>query len=93
MQQGRPQLFARSRQISVLVSADEYQALDHLVQKQRVGRPGYTFGDLLRSFIRESLQKEDTQPLPKLPPAKDRIRRLHAIARSAVSLAHELEKR
>jgi len=91
--QGRPQLFAKSRQISVLVSADDYHILDGLVQKERVARPGFSFGDLLRDYIRDALKREDTRPLPKLSRGKDQIRRLHAIARSAITLAHELEKK
>jgi len=91
--QGRPQLFPDSRQISVLVSADDYKILDGLVQKERVSRPGFSFGDLLRRFIRQCLADEDVKPLRKLPPSQDRVRRLHAIARSAQSLAHELERK
>jgi len=91
--QGRPQLFSNSRQISVLVSTEDYRILDGLVQKERVERPGYSFGDLLRGFIQKCLAEGDTKPLKKVPPAKDRIRRLHAIARSATSLAHELDRR
>ena len=89
--QGRPQLFPNSRQISVLVSANEYATMAALIEKERVARPGFTFGDLLRGFIRKCLSEEDVKPLAKLPPSKDRVRRLHAIARSAVSLAHELD--
>ena len=91
--QGRPQLFPNSRQISVLVSADDYTTLERLVTKARVERPGFSFGDLLRGFIRKGLAGEDLKPLPKLPASQDRVRRLHAIARSAHRLAHELEKR
>ena len=42
--QGRPQLFANSRQISVLVSADDYKLLNNMVENERVARPGYSFG-------------------------------------------------
>lgn len=91
--QGRPQLFPDSRQISVLVSADDYQTLERLVEKARVERPGYSFGDLLRAFIRKSLVGEDAKPLPRLGASQDRVRRLHAIARSAQRLARELEKK
>lgn len=93
--QGRPQLYASSKQISVLVSAAEYQLLSNLVAKQRIERPGYSFGDLLRTFIHRCLDQEPevSKRLPKLPASQDRVRRLHAIARSAVSLAHELDKR
>lgn len=93
--QGRPQLFGNSRQISVLVSSDDYKLLSNMVEQARVERPGFSFGDLLRTFIRQALDQdpETSKRLRKLPPAQDRIRRLHAIARSAVSLAHELDKR
>jgi hypothetical protein len=64
-----------------------------LVEKARVARPGYSFGDLLRTFIRKCLEAEDTKPLRKLNPSQDRIRRLHAIARSAARLAHELDRK
>lgn len=92
--QGRPQLFANSRQISVLVSADDYRLLNNLVERERVARPGYSFGDLMRSFIRHALDQdpEAAKRMPKLSASQDRVRRLHAIARSAVSLAHELER-
>lgn len=91
--QGRPQLFENSRQISVLVSANDYKLLNNLVEKARIERPGYSFGDLLRAFIRRELDQdpEISKRLSKLSPAQDRVRRLHAIARSAVSLAHELD--
>jgi hypothetical protein len=93
--QGRPQLFKDSRQISVLVSAEDYTLLNNMVEKARVGRPGYSFGDLLRTFIRRALDQdpEIAKRLRKLSPAKDRVRRLHAIARSASRLAHELDKK
>ena len=93
--QGRPQLFPDSRQISVLVSADDYQLLSNLVEHARVGRPGYSFGDLLRTMIRRCLAEEPdvARRLRKLPPAADRVRRLHAIARSAAELARELERK
>jgi len=91
--QGRPQLFRSSKQISVLVSGDDYRALTVLLERARVERPGYSYGDLLRAFIRQRLdQEEDLKPVRKLSPMQDRIRRLHAIARSAVRLAHELDK-
>lgn len=95
MHQGRPQLFADSRQISVLVSADDYRLLNNMVENERVARPGFSFGDLLRSFIRAALDQDPdaAKRLRKLSPAQDRVRRLHAIARSAVSLAHELDKK
>jgi hypothetical protein len=90
--QGRPQLFKSSKQISVLVSAEDYRALTVLLEKARVERPGYSYGDLLRGFIRRSLEQEaDLKPIRKLSPLQDRIRRLHAIARSAIRLAHELD--
>ena len=92
--QGRPQLFRSSKQISVLVSGEDYRALTVLLERARVERPGYSYGDLLRGFIRHCLDKEqDLKPGPKLSPLQDRIRRLHGIARSAVRLAHELEKK
>lgn len=90
--QGRPQLFKDSRQLSVLVSVDDYRALSQMLEKARVARPGYSFGDLLRGFIRKCLTGEDVK-LTKLSPAQDRIRRLHAISRSARALAHELDKK
>lgn len=89
--QGRPQLFRSSRQLSVLVSGDDYKALTVLRDRARVGRPGYSFGDLLRDFIHRCLEQEDVKPAHKLNSKQDRVRRLHAIARSAVSLAHELD--
>ena len=93
--QGRPQLFPHSKQISVLVSSDDYKVLGGLVEKARVARPGYSFGDLLRDFIRRVLDQEPdlSKPLKKLPPGKDRIRRLYAIARQAQRLARELDKK
>lgn len=91
--QGRPQLFPDSKQISVLVSADEYKILNGLVTKARLERPGFSFGDLLRGFIRKCLADEDIKPLPKFAASQDRIRRLHAIARAAQRLAHELDRK
>lgn len=89
--QGRPQLFRSSKQLSVLVSGEDYRALTILLERARVERPGFSYGDLLRTFIRRCLdQEEDLKPARKLSPQQDRIRRLHAIARSAVRLAHEL---
>lgn len=90
---GRPQLFPNSRQISVLVSEDDYKVLSQLLEKARIARPGYSFGDLLRGFIRKCLAGEDVKPLRKLPPSQDRVRRLHAIARTAQRLARELAKK
>ena len=91
---GRPQLFRSSKQISVLVSGDDYKALTVLLERARVERPGCSYGDLLRAFIRQSLDRErDLKPLPKLKPLEDRIRRLHAIARQATMLAHELDRK
>lgn len=91
--QGRPQLFRSSKQISVLVSGEDYRALSILLERARVERPGYSYGDLLRGFIRRCLDQENVQPDRKLNPMQDRIRRLHAIARSAVALARELDKK
>lgn len=90
--QGRPQLFRNSKQISVLVSGEDYRALTVLLERERVGRPGYSYGDLLRSFIDRCLsQEEDLRSSRKLNPMQDRIRRLHALARLATNLAHELD--
>lgn len=92
--QGRPQLFSSSKQISVLVSGDDYKALSALLDRARVERPGYSYGDLLRTFIHRCLDQEDPDLLKrarKLGATQDRIRRLHAIARSATTLAHELD--
>jgi len=92
--QGRPQLFRSSKQISVLVSGEDYRALTVLLERARVERPGYSYGDLLRGFIARCLQQEeDLKPTRKPNPVQDRIRRLHAIARQATSLAHELDKK
>jgi hypothetical protein len=91
--QGRPQLFRSSKQISVLVSGEDYRALTVLLERARVQRPGYSYGDLLRTFIRRCLEEEDLKPMPKLNPMQDRIRRLHAMARQATDLAHELENK
>jgi hypothetical protein len=90
--QGRPQLFRSSKQISVLVSGEDYRALTVLMERARVERPGYSYGDVLRSFIRRCLdQEKDLKPIRKLNPMQDRIRRLHAMSRQATDLAHELE--
>lgn len=93
--QGRPQLFTTSKQISVLVSGEDYRALTVLLERARVERPGYSYGDLLRTFIHRCLDQEDPDLLKpsrrRLSAAQDRIRRLHAIARSATNLAHELD--
>jgi len=89
--QGRPKLHKESKQISVLVSLEEYKSLDQLVQKARVERPGFSFGDLLRGYVRKCLAQEDTKPLTKLSPRQDQVRRLHAMARSARRMARELE--
>lgn len=90
--QGRPQLFRSSRQISVLVSTDDYRALTVLLERARLEqRPGYSYGDLLRGFIRRCLDEEDLTPARKLNPTQDRVRRLHAIAQAAKNLAHELD--
>jgi hypothetical protein len=92
--QGRPQLFRSSKQISVLVSGDDYRALTVLLERARVERPGYSYGDLLRTFITRCLaQEEDLKPVRKLSPQQDRIRRLHALARVATRIAHELDKK
>lgn len=92
--QGRPQLFPDGHQISVLVSAEDYQALAGLVQKNRIGRPGFSFGDLLRSYIRRCLAEEPRRRrLVSEDPESNRVRRLHAIARSAHQLAKELESK
>lgn len=90
--QGRPQLFRTSKQISVLVSGEDYRALTVLLERARVERPGYSYGDLLRTFIRKCLDTADLAPPRKLNPMQDRIRRLHAISRAARILAHELDK-
>jgi hypothetical protein len=92
--QGRPQLFRSSKQISVLVSGEDYRALTVLLDRARVERPGYSYGDLLREFIRRCLdQEQDLKPVRKLNPMQDRIRRLHAISRAAARLAQELDKK
>ncbi|PWT79185.1 MAG: hypothetical protein C5B60_00100 [Chloroflexi bacterium] len=90
--QGRPQLFRSSKQITVLVSGEDYRALTALLEREQIARPGYSYGDLLRSFIGRCLAEEqDLTPVRKLNPTQDRIRRLHAMARQATSLAHELD--
>lgn len=94
MQHGRPQLFPDGRQISVLVSGDDYQILTGLVNQERLERPGFSFGDLLRGYIREALDKRPRRRFRNhsSDPKDDRIRRLHFIARSARRLAQEEEQ-
>jgi hypothetical protein len=92
--QGRPQLFRSSKQLSVLVSGEDYRALTVLLEKARVERPGYSYGDLLRTFIARCLeQEEDLKPIRKLSAQQDRIRRLHALARIATKIAQELDSK
>lgn len=92
--QGRPQLFPSSHQISVLVSAEDYRNLTALVQKARTEKPGYSFGDLLRSYIRRCLAEEPRRfRSHTADPKKDVVRELHAMARSAQRIAREMGKR
>jgi hypothetical protein len=89
--QGRPQLFPGGRQISVLVAPEDYQALTRIVEERRRERPGYSFGDLLRVYIRRALDQEPrTGRRPKLDITQERRRRLHVIARIATRLAREM---
>jgi len=91
---GRPLLFRDSRQMSVLVSGDEYRRIVALVEQARAENKNFSIGDLLRSYIERGLagegkaSKRRCAPNPKLTPA----RRLHAISRSVQELARELEK-
>lgn len=91
---GRPKISPKSRQVNVLIPEDAYQAMANLVEHARVMRPGYSIGDLMREFIDCRLEQlaENCQRPCKLPVGQDRVRRLHAIARAAVTLAHELER-
>lgn len=88
--QGRPQLFTGGRQLSVLVSPDDYQALTRLVEERRRELPGYSYSDELRLAVRRYL---DEQPRimrrPKPDVHEDRKRQLHTIARIATRLARE----
>jgi hypothetical protein len=88
---GRPQLFPSGRQISVLVSAEDYRNLAALVERAQVDRPGFSFGDLLRSYIRRGLAEEPRQFRPRtVDPKEDTVRHLYAIARTAYRIAREL---
>jgi DNA-directed RNA polymerase subunit L len=89
---GRPQLFPQGKQVSVLLSAEDYRALGMVVEQARETHPDYTFGDVLRAYIRRGL-KQDQPRLQTAPvnPREARRRKLNAIARTAKSLARELE--
>lgn len=90
---GRPQLFPQGKQVSVLVSAEDYRALAELVEAARAERADYCLGDLLRGYIRRGLDgdaPERRQPKP-LDPRETHVRQLHALARSAKRIALELQ--
>jgi hypothetical protein len=91
--QGRPPLYAESRQISVLVSAEDYNQLAELVERGRIEqRPGFSFGDVLRQFIHRGLKESPRRRRGPLDdPKENTVRRLHAIARTAQKLAREIE--
>lgn len=90
---GRPRLFPETRQISVLISDEDYQRLVAVVERARVEKPGFGMGDLLRSYIRRGMAKEEEQfHSHAADPKEDIVRQLHAIARTAQRIARELEK-
>lgn len=91
--QGRPQLFPSGHQISVLVSEEDYRSLAALVEKARVERPGFSFGDLLRSYIRRCLADEPRRFRSRSGnPKEDSVRRLHEAARTVQRIAREMGK-
>jgi hypothetical protein len=56
MPAGRPKLFAAKRQLNVLVSLEDYRALKGIVATERMERPPYSMGELLRTLIRSGLE-------------------------------------
>ena len=97
---GRPSLASESKQVSVLISAEDHRALTEAVEQARLEYPGFSYGDLLRSYIRRCLdqrpqrvkQRAREEFAQSADPQVNRVRRLHAIARSATSLARELDQ-
>jgi DUF1365 family protein len=58
MPRGRPRILASRRQLNVLVSLEDYRALKSIVATERLERPPYSMGELLRRFIRHGLAQE-----------------------------------
>jgi hypothetical protein len=88
---GRPQLFSSGRQISVLVSVEDYRSLAALVERAQIEMPGFSFGDLVRGYIRRCLATEPRQYRSRtVDPREDTVRHLYAIARTAQRIAREL---
>lgn len=87
--QGRPPLFEEKHQLSVLMNAAEYRAMQELVESKRQEEPGYSLGDLMRRYVAQGLAEEMALPKSHRDPKQDRVRRLHAIARLARALALE----
>lgn len=89
--QGRPQLFTGGRQLSVLVSPEDYQALNRLVEERRRELPGYSFSDELRTAVRQYLDEQPRVARRSKPdPEQDRKRQLHAAARIITRIAREM---
>jgi hypothetical protein len=78
------------KQVSVLLSAEDYRIISQLVGQERVGHPEYSVGDLLRRYIRRGL-KDDAPGVKSAPidPRLARRRQLHSIVRIARRLARE----
>lgn len=91
---GRPELFPDGRQVCVLLSRADYEALSTLVDKARVERPGFSFGELVRRYIRRGLAEDKPfRAKAAADPSQDGLRRLQAIARSATLLARDMKRK
>lgn len=88
---GRPQRFPHGRQVSVLVSIDDYRVLRETVDRARVDQPEYTMGDLMRDYIRRCLKQ--ARRVPAGPdPGDSPVRRLKTIEHQARRLRLELAR-
>lgn len=86
---GRPLQFPKGKQIGVLVSEDDYRMLHEIVKEKRRLRPDYSFGELVRGYIRQCLGER--APSPPLPPPTPALQ-VHALARRMHRIAVELER-
>jgi hypothetical protein len=83
---GRPKLYASRRTLTLILSADDYDALSSRARQVAEEKPGFSMADLVRHFIERGLAKSAPEP-QAIDIHTARVRQLYAISRTALQLA------
>jgi hypothetical protein len=87
---GRPKLYANRRTLTLILSAEDYEAVRNRALRISDDKPGFSMADLVREFIERGLAKNVPSPRP-IDVHTARVRKLYAISRSALELAKALK--